>query len=243
MTKIKLGWMYPDILNLHGERGSIQAMVKIGHDLGIQVEVVRINDFTEPIPFDELDLMVFLPGEITVFGYIMTALRAQLSQLQEYIENGNYVIAMGTSGLLFGKTITRQDGSVIEGLGLLDLYAKEREYVWGDDLHLRIDDTKQELIGSQILMADVQTSTPFGHTIYGRGNDGSGEEGARYRNLIYTNCLGPLFVKNVWFAEQILKDTILRRELGIFRCEQSLFAHAAFDSTLQFIKKKPPYNP
>ena len=187
--------------------------------------------------------MVFLPGEITALEYILPTLSAQLSRLQEYIENGNYVLAIGTSGLLFGKSIARQDGSIVEGLGILDLCAKERDYVWGDDLHLRIDDTKQELIGSQILMADVQTSAPFGHTIYGRGNDGSGKEGARYRNLIYTNCLGPLFVKNVWFAEQILKDTILRRDLGIFCCEHNLFAHAAFDSTLQFIQKKSPYNP
>ena len=27
MHKITVGWMYPNLLNLHGERGSVQALV------------------------------------------------------------------------------------------------------------------------------------------------------------------------------------------------------------------------
>ena len=237
MAKITVGWMYPNLLNLHGERGSVQALVAIGKQLGIEVEVKRIEDFDDPIPFDELDLLIFLPGEIVSFQHLIPAL--QESALGEYLENDGFLLALGTSGLMFGKTITWEDGSIINGLGYLDMDAKERKYVWGDDLHLRLNDMDMELAGSQIQMADVDAKNPLGTTIYGMGNDNSGSEGARWKNLIYTNCMGPLFVKNPWFGEYILKGILQAKGEKISTEGSYPIAKASFDATLKFINEKP----
>ena len=237
MHNITVGWMYPNLLNLHGERGSVQALVEIGKKIGIEVEILRIEDFDDPIPFEKLDLMIFLPGEIASFPNLIPALKTE--QLQNYLEEGGYLFALGTSGLLFGKEILREDGSTLECLGLLDMTARERKFVWGDDLHFRINGTKQELVGSQIQMADVDAKNPLGTTIYGMGNNNSGAEGARWKNLIYTNCMGPLFVKNPWFAESILKDILLRKVCGINTSVTHRLASDSFDATLRFIQNKP----
>ena len=237
MAKITVGWMYPNLLNLHGERGSVQALVAIGKQLGIDVEVKRIEDFDDPIPFAELDLLMFLPGEIVSFQHLIPALQA--SALGEYLEKGGYLLALGTSGLMFGKTITREDGSVINGLGYLDMESKERKYVWGDDLHFRLNDVDMELAGSQIQMADVDAKNPLGTTIYGMGNNNTGAEGARWKNLIYTNCMGPLFVKNPWFGEYILKEIAKAKGMEITANGSYPIAKAAFDATLKFINEKP----
>ncbi len=237
MHKITVGWMYPDLLNLHGERGSVQALVAVGKQLGIQVEVKRIEDFDDPIPFDELDLLIFLPGEISTLSHLVAPL--QNSKLREYLENGGYLVAIGTSGLLFGKSVLREDGSTLDCLGLLDMTAKERSLVWGDDLHIRLNNNGLELAGSQIQMADVDARHPLASTVYGMGNNNTGAEGARWKNLIYTNCLGPLFVKNPWFAEAILKDIIKAKGVEIQTEGVYTIARNAFDSTLEFIKTKP----
>jgi len=237
MNKITVGWMYPNLLNLHGERGSVQALVAIGKQLGIEVEVKRIDDFGDPIPFADLDLLVFLPGEIVSFQHLIPAL--QSSGLQDYLEKGGYLLALGTSGLIFGKTITREDGSVFNGLGYLDMDAKERKYVWGDDLHFRLNDINMELAGSQIQMADVDTKNPLGTTVYGMGNNNTGAEGARWKNLIYTNCMGPLFVKNPWFGEYILKGILEAKGVEITAEGSYPIAKASFDATLKFINEKP----
>ena len=237
MDKITVGWMYPNLLNLHGERGSVQALVAIGKQLGIEVEVKRIEDFDDPIPFEELDLLIFLPGEIVSFQHLIPAL--QKSNLQEYLEKGGYLLALGTSGLMFGKTVTREDGNILNGLGHLDMDAKERKYVWGDDLHFRIDEIGMELAGSQIQMADVDVRQPLGTTIYGMGNNNSGSEGARWKNLIYTNCLGPLFVKNPWFGEYILKGILHTKGVEISAVGTYPIAKASFEATLKFINEKP----
>ena len=238
MTKVTVGWMYPDLLNLHGERGSIQALIQIGKNLGIDVEIRRIEDFDDSIPFDELDLMIFLPGEISIFPQIMTGLRRQQDQLRQYLNQGKYLLALGTTGLMFGKSIHREDGTDLECLGYLELTATERKYVWGDDLFFRTLDSKQELIGSQIQMADVEAAHPFGQVIYGMGNHNTGAEGAREGNLIYTNCLGPLFVKNPWFAESILKDICLNKVLGQRIVPGNPIADSSFEATRKFIAGK-----
>lgn len=239
MHKIHIGWMYPDLLNLHGERGSIQALQRVGENLGIEVEIHRFDDFDQPIPFEDLDLLVFLPGEIHSFRWLKPALESQRQQLEAFLARKGYVIALGTTGLLFGKTIEREDGSVVEGLGLLDLTAKERKFVWGDDLHFRLNDSKQEIFGSQILMADVETTQPLGTTLYGKGNNDTGAEGARNGNLIYTNCLGPVFVKNPWWAEDILKDICLNKFLQIGQKKPHKIATDSFESGLRFLARKP----
>lgn len=237
MLKLTVGWMYPNILNLHGERGSIQALSEIGKKTGIEVEILRIEDFDDPIPFENLDLLVFLPGEIASFYHLLPALNTE--KMRNYLDDGGYLLALGTSGLMFGKSILREDGQILDCLGYLDMTAKERKYVWGDDLHFRINNTKQEIVGSQIQMADVEAKTPLGTTIYGMGNNNSGAEGARWKNLIYTNCMGPLFVKNPWFAESILKDILLQKQFGLNTAKEYTIASDSFDATLQFIKSKP----
>lgn len=236
MDKITVGWMYPNLLNLHGERGSVQAMVEIGRKMGVEVEILRIEDFDDPIPFEKLDLMVFLPGEIATFSHLMPAL--QTKEFRAYLESGGYLLALGTTGLMFGESIRREDGSTLKCLGYLKMTAKERKFVWGDDLYFRINGSNMELAGSQIQMADVETDMPLGTTIYGMGNNNSGSEGARWNNLIYTNCLGPLFVKNPWFAEAIFREILEKRGVELPATAEFPMAKASFQSTVAFINTK-----
>ncbi len=236
MNKITVGWMYPNLLNLHGERGSVQALATIGKKMGIAVDILRIEDFDDPIPFEKLDLMVFLPGEISTFSHLMPAL--QTESFRSYLESGGYLLALGTTGLLFGESIRREDGSVLKCLGYLHMTARERKFVWGDDLYFRINDSDMELVGSQIQMADVDTDMPLGTTLYGMGNNNSGSEGARWNNLIYTNCLGPLFVKNPWFAESIFREILEKRGVELPAAAAFPMAEASFESTVAFINTK-----
>ena len=239
MDKLTLGWLYPDIFNLHGERGSVQALMGAGEDLGVPMELRRIEDPADGIPFPELDIAILLPGEIKSFQYVQPALEAKRAELEAFLDRGGYLIALGTSGLMFGRSIQREDGTVREGLGLLDMTARERKYVWADDLHFRLNDNKMEITGCHVMMADVEAAAPLGTTIFGRGNNDTGAEGARYKNLIYTNCVGPVFVKNPWWAEDILTDICLRKYLGLTRKGAWPIPSASFDTTLRWIARKP----
>lgn len=238
MNKITVGWMYPNLLNLHGERGSIQMLERVGRNMGLDIEIRRIENLQDTIPFSELDLLIFLPGEIEMFQHLIPALTSQKNGLDGYLNNGGYLLALGTTGLLFGKTVTRETGNILTCLGYIDMVAKERKYVWGDDLHFRINSTKQELVGSQIQMADVAVKEPLGTVLYGMGNNNDGQEGARWKNLIYTNCLGPLFVKNPWFCQSLLQEICMQKFMKA-TVVNDIIASNSFDATLKFISSKP----
>ena len=78
---INLLWLYPDLLNLHGERGSVQAFVRAGENLGVQINVKRVEDFNDKIDFDSADLIMLLPGELKELQFIKPALEKQEKEL------------------------------------------------------------------------------------------------------------------------------------------------------------------
>lgn len=242
MKKLKLAWMYPNILNLHGERGSVMAFARVAEKLGVELEIIRIDDPDITPEISDFDIMFFGPGELRVMPMLRDALLPIKAELESYIAAGKYIIAIGTTGALFAEKTLREDGSEVEGLGLLDESAEERNMVWGDDLYFTLDDGT-EIIGSQIQMLNfnVGAGSELGKVIYGFGSFGAGLEGCRTENLIHTNCLGPVFVKNPWWAEMILRDaaSLPAEELSPAekRAKYPLESNS-FDATAKFNKEK-----
>ena len=172
---------------------------------------------------------------------IIETLEKQKEEIYKYILKEKYIITIGTTGAICAKDITTEDGESYEGLGLFNMTVKERSTVIGDDLYFTILNTKQEIIGSQIQMIDVELkeqSNPLGYTNYGYGNNKTGIEGAREKNLIYTNCLGPVFVKNPWWVEEILKDIVLNKYLKISKKEEYDLENESYKTIKRFINEK-----
>ncbi len=238
---LNLVWLYPDILNLHGERGSIQAFQKVAENLNVEIKITRVNDYKEKIDFKNTDIIFCPPGELKVMPNIIAALESQKDEFEKYIEDNKYLLCIGTTGSIFAKNIKKENGEVIEGLGLIDMDVAERKMVLGDDLQFVINKTKQEIIGSQIQLVDfnVKNEDSLGNVEYGYGNNGTELEGARKKNAIFTNCLGPVFVKNPWWAEEIIKDAILNKEYNISTSKEYVLENKSFNTTKKFIKEKP----
>lgn len=68
---------------------------------------------------------------------------------------------------------------------------------------------------------------------------GKSDEGARHKNVFFTNCLGPVFVKNPWWAEEILKDIILNKQNKVIAKTEYEIENKSFETTKRFIKEKP----
>ena len=210
--KINLFWMYPDILNLHGDRGNVQAFQYAAQRMGLEVEITKVVNPGDAIDFGKADLMVFGPGELKTCRILADALQGRLEDLRAWLENGGHIFVTGTSGTIFGGRVERLNGNDFSGLGLLNVTAKERRMILGNDLHIQLADG-MEVMGSQIQMAEY-TADPaqvLGKVLYGHGNRNTGDEGAKNGNLIWTNLLGPVMVKNPWWACRILADIAARK--------------------------------
>lgn len=205
---LNIVWAYPDILNLHGDRGNIFALERISKLLGVEAKVTKIEKYKERIDFKNTDIILFNVGEVKVMPTITYALEAQIRELEEYIEQGKIIILIGTTGCIMAKETLRKDGTKFNGLGILDMQCIERENVYGNDLHFKIKGENTEIMANQIQLIDTKLNSDIalGDVIYGMGNnDKNHTEGARYKNVIFTNALGPVLVKNPWYTEKLIK--------------------------------------
>lgn len=215
-NEINLAWMYPDILNLHGERGNAQSFKHVADLLNVNLNIERIDDVEAKIDFSKFDILLFNCGELKVVPTILEFLNSQLDDLKRYIENKKTIISTGTTSALLGNKITLLDGKSYEALNIFDIDFNERDMVIGDDIYYSLDDGT-EIVGSQIQMVDVliKNEKPLGTVKYGYGNIGDSFEGAKKENVIFTNCLGPVFVKNPWFAEKIIRNVCKQKDIKI----------------------------
>lgn len=208
-------WLYPDVLNIHGGRGDIMGLLHMSNMLGIPVEIRRWDYLGKDIDWEWPNIVYMTAGELKCAADVAKALRRQEKDIKKFAAGGGFLIANGSSGAALAKSVELFDGSVVTGLGLLDMTWKERQSVWGDDIWVKTPDGL-DIIGNQIQVADVQLGEgqeAFGDIFYGRGNDGKGKEGARSGNVIYTGVLGPLITKNPEFTASILKKAAADAEI------------------------------
>ncbi len=214
--KLNIAWLYPDILNLHGDRGNMMAIAKIAEAMDVEVEIKKIN-YGDSIDFDDTDLIFMGAGQIRDMEHVLKNMKAYEGDLKAYVEKGGYILAIGSTGCALGKILTLDNGDSINGLGILDLTARElcrtkmpyvTKEVYGDDIWWTYKD--MEILGNQIQRVDYTLGDikPLGQVVYGYGNDLGGSEGARYKNVLLTNTVGPLLSANPWFGADIICEII-----------------------------------
>lgn len=236
---INVLWMYPDILNLHGERGNAMAFEIIGKKLGLKVNVDRIDNIDEKIDFDKYDVLLFNAGQLKEIEVISNIMNKQIKELNKYIKDKKVIFVTGTTGALFSKEIKRLDKSKFNGLNIFDASVKERDYVLGDDVYFKFKN--MTITGPQIQMIDIdiQNEKPLGEVIYGYGNNGNKYEGMIKNNVIFTNTLGPVLVKNPWLCEYIFDIVIKNKDLKVKKKKVNYDLELkSLDSEIEFINKK-----
>lgn len=247
---LNIAWVYPDILNLHGDRGNMMAIEKIASAMGIDANITKIN-YGDNIDLENTDLVFMGAGQIRDIEHVLKNMDAYADQFKAYVENGGYVLAIGSTGCALGKTLTLDNGDTINGLGILDITAKElcrtkmpyvTKEVYGDDIWWKYKD--MEIIGCQIHRVDYSLGDigPLGEVIYGYGNDLGGNEGARYKNVILTNTVGPLLSANPWFGADLICEVMKAKgdqvECNLEKLEFIEYAKEAVELKKKFIKDK-----
>ena len=245
--QLNILWLWPDILNLHGDRGNVMALVHVCELYGIEAEVTRVNRLTDDIPIEAADIIIMGAGELSVMPQIIKPLSNHTAELRRFAEDGGVLFATGTTGVVIGGETVRNTGNKFYGIELLDMECRERAEPLGDDLIFMTNGLGNEdtlpIYGIQIQMMDVSLAPdqqPFGEVIYGYGNNETLAEGAVYNNIIFSNALGPVLVKNPWLTLDLINRTMetpLIFDSGIFGLElMSAEAIRKFNKTKEKVK-------
>ena len=210
--KITIGHLYPDLLNLYGDRGNIQCLMKRCLWRGIQAETIPF-ELDDKIDFSRLDIVLLGGGSDREQMLVCRKLRKIQKDFKAYVESDGVVIAICGGYQLLGNYY-RTDQGMITGLELVDMYTEQGEGRLISNIVLKSDLFDMPVVGFENHggRTFIKDNRPLGKVLYGSGNDGkSGCEGVVYRNVIGTYLHGPLLPKNPQLADWLILKALQKK--------------------------------
>ena len=213
--RIRAAVLYPDLLNIYGDRGNAMAIVRRCRARGIEANVkdVGIGDEWSP---EETDILLVGGGQDREQRRIQADLAARAPRLREYRDADGVALAVCGGYQLFGHLYRGIDGGVLEGAGVFDAVSAhpgpQTARCVGNVAALWEGETLVgfENHGGRTYLNEGQA--PLADVVAGFGNNGGdGGEGARVRNCFGTYLHGALLPKNPRFADRLIQLALERR--------------------------------
>ncbi len=212
---LKVCHLYPDLLNLYGDRGNVIAFVQRCRWRGIPVEVLEIN-VGESADLEDVDFLFLGGGSDREQNLMSSDMLLRKEGLRRAIENDLVVLAICGGYQMLGQYYLTQDGQKIPGLGLLNLYthAGNRRLIGNVAVEMLVNGAPVKVVGfenhsGQTFIGDLE---PLGKVLAGHGNNGQdGVEGARYRNVFCSYLHGPLLPKNIELTDLLISLALKRK--------------------------------
>ncbi len=213
MMKIKILHLFPDLLNLYGDKGNIECMRKRLEWRGIEAEVTSYTSDDTDFDLTDVDIVFMGGGSDREQRIVCSKLLEHKDKIKEYVENDGVMIAVCGGYQLMGKYYKMAD-ETLEGLGILDIYTEQGEKRLIGNIVLNSDITGNEIVGFENHggRTYIGNHTPLGTVESGYGNDdNSGCEGVVYRNVVATYLHGPLLPKNPKLCDYILTNALKKQ--------------------------------
>lgn len=209
--------MYPDVLNLYGDRGNILTLRRRLEWRGIGVTVTE-----KPIGSDSdltgYDLIFIGGGQDFEQETLLEDLhRGKDAALKSAIDDGVAALAICGGYQMLGNYYETHDGQRCDFIGAIDLYTVGgAQRMIGNYLFRCGEESGGSTVvgfenhsGRTYLGEGVQ---PLGTVLKGYGNNGAdGTEGVRWRNVFGTYSHGPLLPKNPALCDAILTTALARK--------------------------------
>ena len=216
--ELKICHLFPDVLNLYGDRGNVTCMQHRLQWRGIDVSVQGVS-IGQSLRAADYDLFFIGGGQDFEQGVLLKDLVGdKTAQIKSAVEDGKTFLAICGGYQMLGTYYKTWDGDQCDFIGALDLYTiGVKERMIGNYLFTSDDLDGQTVVGFENHSGKTYLGSgvkPMGKVLVGNGNNGEdGMEGARYKNVFCTYSHGCLLPKNPALADHILK-TALERKYG-----------------------------
>ncbi|MCI9517167.1 MAG: glutamine amidotransferase [Lachnospiraceae bacterium] len=210
--KIVVGHLYPDLLNLYGDRGNIQCIMKRCEWRGIDAETIEYG-LEDKVNFSKLDIVLLGGGSDREQMIVCQRLQEIREDFEAYVESDGVVIAVCGGYQLLGHYYQTDQGKM-EGLHLVDIYTEQKPGRLIDNIVLKSELFDMPVVGFENHggRTKIGNNKAFGKVLYGSGNDGeSGYEGVIYKNVIGTYLHGPLLPKNPQVCDYLIERALERK--------------------------------
>ncbi|MGN0363329.1 MAG: type 1 glutamine amidotransferase [Bilifractor sp.] len=242
MSELKICHLYPEVLNLYGDRGNICCLQKRLQWRGINVQVERVG-LGDQTDLSGYDLFFIGGGQDFEQEVLLKDLKSgKADAIRSAIEDGKTFLCICGGYQMLGHYYETADGVKCEFLGAVDFYTKGGSTRMIDNYAFTLG---QESGGSTVVGFENHSGRtylgegvkPLGTVLKGCGNNGEDKtEGVRYKNVFGSYSHGPILPKNPEFCDFLLK-TALERKYGSFDLEplDDGFEKQAHDSVLAHV--------
>jgi CobQ-like glutamine amidotransferase family enzyme len=217
VSRIVVGHLFPDYLNIYADRGNIAVFARRAAWRGYELEVRALGAGARIRP-REHDLFYVGGGQDREQALIAPELAALGPPLRAAFEAGAAFLAVCGGYQLLGRFYRDQTGDELPGIGLLPLHTVAGSSRMIGDVLLECElepGERRTLAGFENHAGRTyleEGAEPLGSVIAGFGNDGeSGYEGCRLGRAIGTYLHGPLLPRNPWLADWLLVQAIAHR--------------------------------
>lgn len=210
--KINILHLYPDLLNMYGDKGNIESLKKRLLWRGIDVEYNTLTS-GNPLNLNDVDILFIGGGSDREEKIASEKLIQYKDDIKTYVENYGVLVAVCGAYPLLGNYFKIEDDTV-EGLGILDIYTEYDSRRIINNVVLQSDFVKNPIVGFENHSGRtfVNDHTPLGKVVFGKGNNDSGDyEGVVYKNVVATNLHGPIFPKNPELCDYVLACALKKK--------------------------------
>ena len=210
--EIKIMHLYPDLLNLYGDKGNIECLKRRLLWRGIDAMVVTYTG-NEPLDLSDTDIVFLGGGTDREEQTVISKLLKSKEIIAEYVNDEKTLFAACGGFPMLGKEYTL-GGETVEGLGILDISAEQGKEGLIGDVVVDSETTDSVVVGfeNHSLRINIGSHTPLGAVRYGNGNNGEDKtEGVIYKNVVATNLHGPVLPKNPRLCDYILSCALKRK--------------------------------
>lgn len=210
--KLTIGHLFPDLLNLYGDRGNIQCLLQRLRWRGIEAEVKTFS-IDDEIDFSALDIVLLGGGSDREQMLVCNRLKEIKAEFKAYVEDMGVVIAICGGYQLLGKYYETDEGK-IDGLDIVDMYTVQEKGRLINNIFIKSDLLEMPIVGFENHggRTYINDNKPLGKVVFGKGNNGkSGYEGVVYKNVIGTYLHGPLLPKNPQLCDYLLTKALERK--------------------------------
>lgn len=244
---IKIEYLFPEMTNLYGDIFNVKYLKSCLEE----AEIIETSITEDPKFINQenqkIDLVYMGTMSEKAQEIVIKKLEPYKDKIKNAIDNNQIILLTGNALEVFGKYIEDENGNKIEGLGLIDTYAKkdlnhryntlflgefdiENTDTNKDNEQKNEEQEKDEKEKMKIMGFKSTFSFSYGDnkesymfkSIKGCGiNKESTLEGIRINNLFGTYLLGPLLIVNPEFTKYIMK--LLGIENPVLKHEKEIY--------------------
>ena len=212
--------LYPDILNLYGDRGNIITMKRRLESRGIKVNIDECS-IGQPLNADKYDIFFIGGGQDFEQEVLLRDLSSGKAQdIRTAVEEEKTFLAICGGYQMLGEYYKTWDGVQLDFIGAIGVHTiGTKERMIGNYMFRTTPESGDTVVvgfenhsGKTYLSEQV---APLGMMLSGNGNNGEDKtEGARYKNVFGTYSHGSLLPKNPVLCDFILQTALNHRYDG-----------------------------